>query len=116
MVGWSDPGEVVEPIHPQQHGQIGVGNAFYQVRGPAEDRRGQTQRGQGVARVVLTVAVGPFAVFPGLPPVDRGQADKERTLGKYDGQLRCFSARQGAAALQAVVPADVVIDPGFNAR
>ena len=61
-------------------------------------------------RVVLAVPKGPFAVLPGLSPMDRRQADQETMGGKGCGQTIIRPASQQTTAFEAMVAADVVVN------
>ena len=109
-VGRCHRGEVAVPVQAEDRGQVGVGTGVVQDRRPAHGGGRVANRRHGVPGVVLAVAEGPFAVFPGLAPVDRGQADEERALGQRSESRSAARAPPGAAAFEQVVAADVVVD------
>ena len=73
---------------------------LHQPRRQSQRLCGIAQRAEGVAEIELAIAEGALAIFPGLAPVDRGQADPQ---ARGSG-----GARVGAAALQRVVAAGIV--------
>src|SRR5271169_2182379 len=68
-----------------------------------------------MADIVLAVAKGALPVLPSLAPMNRRQAHEKEIWGERTRELLRRSTFQNAAPLQAVVPADVVIDAGIQA-
>ena len=69
-----------------------------------------------MADVVLAVAKCPLAVLPGLAPMNRRQTHQEGNRPQRTREaLHSFSS-ENAAPLQAVIPADVVVDTGIQSR
>ncbi|MNV95511.1 hypothetical protein D3C71_1904100 [compost metagenome] len=69
---------------------------------PAQGAGGNAQRRQGMAQVVLAVAVGALAVLPGFAPGDAGQAEEEAARRQGRRQLRGQGCRQFGADFQGV--------------
>src|SRR5437899_1645349 len=69
-----------------------------------------------MAGVVLAVAKGTLAIFPGFPPMDRRQPHQEGIRRQSLDQLRRPTLRQNTALLQAVIAADIVIEAGLERR
>ena len=88
-----------------------------QQRRPAQGGRCIAHRGDGMAGVVLAVAKGPLAILPRLPPVDRRQAQPEKTPPAKPLLARPRALLHERTALfQTMVAADIVIDAGLKVR
>ena len=70
--------------------------AVQHPRRPAERRRGDAHRADGMARVVLAVAEGALAVLPRLAPVDRREPSRNACGGKP--RMRRASSASGQSA------------------
>ena len=80
---------------------------------PAEGRRGVAHRGDGVAAVMLAVAPRAHAVLPRFAPVNRTDAKQNSLAGKNIRPPRIIDR---CSLFEQVIPAQVVIDPGGQAR
>ena len=95
-------------IDPQQPRDLGVPRLLEPAEPPAEGGGGVAQGPQGMAHVVLAVAIRALAVLPGLAPVDRGQAHEEGVAGELGDQGAPHLAREPAPDLEPVIGGGVV--------
>ncbi len=94
-----------------------VRHAVQHPRRPAERRRRDAQRADGVAGVVLAVAEGALAVLPGLAPVDRRQAHQKRLRRQTAAAIaRSSASRAVGAPLERVLARRVMEEARRLAR
>ncbi len=101
---------------PQNGGDGRIRNICDQPGRPTQRGGRISHRSDGMAGIVLAVAKGALAVLPGLAPMNLRQAHEKGSWRERPRELLRRSTFQNAAPLQAVVPADVVIDAGIQAR
>jgi hypothetical protein len=70
-------GKVGIAVDSEQGGHVGVAGRVEQSGRPSKRRGCEAHCGDRVTHVVLAITKRPFPVFPGLAPVDRGQANEE---------------------------------------
>ena len=102
--------EVGVAIEAEEVAHCAVADVREQGQPPAEGGGRDAHRRQRVSGVVLAVAKGALAVLPGLPPVNRGEPDEERAVGKLGRQSRPRREIEIGAPLEAVFPGRVVVD------
>ncbi len=90
-------------IQPQQRIQARFGHAMQQAHLPALHAGGDGQRGQGMAEIMLAVAIGALAILPGLAPGDAAQAEEQAAGRQAAGQLLGNRRWQLAAHLQRML-------------
>ena len=103
-------------VHTQEHGQIAVGDAFEQLRLPAEPCGGHSEASDCVTGVVVAIAEGPLAVLPRFAPVDGREAHKDSTLRKLCRDLQPRFTRQLRSDLECVLERGVVVDRGLRMK
>ncbi|MNF65648.1 hypothetical protein D3C84_474150 [compost metagenome] len=120
-LGRADPQQAIDmlglvknPTIQAEHAvQTRLGHPAQQAHLPAQRAGGDGQRGQGMAQIMLAVAIGALAVFPRLAPGDAGQrqqaAARRQRLGQLCGQWR----RQFATHLQGMGVGRVMGEQGL---
>jgi hypothetical protein len=63
-----------------------------------------------VPDIVVAITKGPLSVFPGLPPVDRGEGEEEGARGEGGEELREEGGGERFAKLEGVVVGGVVVE------
>ena len=109
-------GKVGIAVESEEGRHIGVARCVEQPGRPAECRSRVADCRDGMPRVVLAIPKGPFAVLPGLSPVDRRQADEETIGGRGCGQTIIRLATQQTTAFEAMVAADVMVNASSQTR
>src|SRR5574341_1228672 len=74
--------KILVAVHAEQRGQSRLIRSIEQRQIPSERGGSDAGRADGVADVMMAVAKGPFAVFPGFPPDDGGKSQQTCVGGK----------------------------------
>ncbi len=105
-------------VHTPQRSKVVIRPFGQKPERPAEERRGDAQRGDRVPDVVLAVSEGAFTVLPRLAPLNRCERDEktfltsEECLPLVDGHDRALL--DGMFAGRVVLDAPVVNDVGLG--
>ncbi|MCY1392407.1 hypothetical protein D9M71_72780 [compost metagenome] len=100
------------PVQPQQGIQGFLRDPAHHPHLPAEGAGGDGQRHQGVAQVVLAIAIGALAVLPGFAPGDAGKPQQASPCRQRRGQPFGQGGWQLAADFQPVDVRGVVDQQG----
>jgi hypothetical protein len=79
------PREIGVAVQAEDGGELFIGPSRQQRQLPAEQRRGHSQRADGMAGVVLAVTERALPVLPRLTPVDGRESDKEARAERCPG-------------------------------
>src|SRR5262249_16839440 len=101
--------KILGAIKPQKCGNRRIGKPTEEYRGPAKCGGCVTDRGNGMAHIMLTIAEGTFAILPRLSPVNRGQAYKHCSRGQCSGQSSGRFLTQHATPFETMITTDIMI-------